>query len=86
MEQLDPGVMAVTVSRTISEDGRFVIKTIRLRDEGRSFQERVRLFTPGELAELLETSGFRVVERYGDYDASPLTPASPRAIFVGVRA
>ncbi|MBI1966849.1 MAG: methyltransferase domain-containing protein [Gemmatimonadetes bacterium] len=86
VEQFARGATSATVSRVISEDGRFVIKTIRLRDEGRSFQERVRLFTPGELAELLEASGFRVAERCGDYDASPLTPASPRAIFVGVRA
>ncbi len=84
-DDLRRGRGAVRITRRISEDGRFVVKEIRLADEGRSFQERVRLFTPAELERLLASAGFRVAARYGDYDGSPLDNGAPRAILLGVR-
>ena len=80
------GETAARVRRRFSEEGLYVVKEIELRDEGRSFQERVRLFAPAELAALLEQAGFRVTDRFGDYAGHPLATDSPRAIFVGTRA
>jgi hypothetical protein len=73
------------ITRRLSEDGRFVVKEIELADEGRSFQERVRLFTAAELAALLTGAGFDLAACYGDYDGSKLGAAAPRAIFIGVK-
>jgi SAM-dependent methyltransferase len=73
------------ITRRLSDDGRFVVKEIALADEGRSFQERVRLFTAAELAALLTGAGFELADCYGDYDGSGLGAAAPRAIFVGVK-
>lgn len=74
------------VTRRLGADGRFVIKEIELRDEGRRFQERVRLYGADELAALLTGAGLRVVARFGDYDGSPATPGAPRVILVAARA
>ena len=76
----------VRVTRRIGADGRFVIKEIELRDEGRRFQERVRLYGADELAALLTDAGLRVAARFGDYDGGPAGPKTPRVILVGARA
>jgi SAM-dependent methyltransferase len=76
----------VRVTRRIGEDGRFVIKEIELRDEGRRFQERVRLYDADDLAALLSDAGLRIVARFGDYDGAPAGPAAPRVILVAVRS
>ncbi len=76
----------IRVTRRIGEDGRFVIKEIELRDEGRRFQERVRLFRPDELATMLTDAGLQVLARFGDYDGAPPTPDSPRVILIAVRS
>lgn len=75
----------VRVTRRIGADGRFVIKEIELRDEGRRFQERVRLYAAEELAELLTEAGLQVTARYGDYDGGAAGPEAPRVILVGAR-
>jgi SAM-dependent methyltransferase len=74
------------VTRRLGADGRFVIKEIELRDEGRRFQERVRLYDGDDLAALLTGAGLRVVARFGDYDGGPPAPAAPRVILVAARA
>ena len=76
---------AVRIGRRISDDGRYVIKEIEIPDEGRSFQERVRLFSPAELKALITAAGLAVERSYGDYDGRPLTADSARAILVGLR-
>jgi SAM-dependent methyltransferase len=76
----------VRVTRRIGEDGRFVIKEIELRDEGRRFQERVRLFRPDELTAMLTDAGLEVCARFGDYDGAPPAPDSPRVILIAVRS
>ncbi|MCB0120690.1 MAG: class I SAM-dependent methyltransferase [Caldilineaceae bacterium] len=44
-----------------------------------------RIFFPPEVDALLHYNGFTVVERYGDWDRSPLTNESPRMIFVATK-
>ncbi len=85
-EEIAESPTTVRVRRRFSEEGRYVVKEIEMRDEGRSFQERVRLFTIEDLSTLLEQNGFRVVARFGDYDGRPFVEESPRAIVLGVRA
>lgn len=70
------------VDRSLSPDGRFVTKTIQTRD-GRTYSERVRLFTPVELADLLRAAGVEIAHRFGDYDGGPPRAGAPRAIFAG---
>jgi SAM-dependent methyltransferase len=71
----------VRVSRSVSPDGRYVCKSIRA-PEGKAFTERVRLFEPDQISEMLESLGMTVRIRYGDYDASALSIDSPRTILV----
>ena len=85
-EERRAGDSAVRITRRIAPDGRFVIKEIELRDEGRSFQERVRLYGTDELEALLAEAGFSVEARFGDYGGEPPGPDAPRVILVGVRA
>jgi len=73
----------VFVRRRIDEGGRYVIKEIDLREEGRRFQERVRLYGPEELAALFAAADLHVVARFGDYDGAPVGAATPRVILVG---
>ena len=75
----------VLVTRRIDTANRFVIKEIELRDEGRRFQERVRLYSADELAALFTDAGLRVAVRFGDYDGAPAGPNAPRMILVGAR-
>jgi ubiquinone/menaquinone biosynthesis C-methylase UbiE len=75
----------VSVARSVSADGRYVCKTITT-GAGRRYSERVRLFEAEEFAAMLAEAGVTVRERFGDYDASPLAPDSPRTILVGQRA
>jgi len=76
----------VLVRRRIDSANRFVIKEIELRDEGRRFEERVRLYGADELAALLTDAGLPVVARFGDYDGAAAGHDAPRVILVGVRA
>lgn len=84
-EQIEEGDASARVKRRFSEEGLYVVKEIELRAENRSFQERVRLFTPAELEGLLTASGLEVVGRYGDYDGGPLGVDTPRTSLVARR-
>lgn len=72
----------VDVARSVSPDGHYVCKTI-LTPDGRKFVERVRLFEPAEISAMLSEAGINVRHRFGDYDAGPLRPGSPRTILAG---
>jgi hypothetical protein len=72
----------VKVARAVSADGRYVCKSI-VTPDGRKFSERVRLFEPGQIAAMLGATGIVVRHRFGDYDAAPLRPGSPRTILAG---
>ncbi len=75
----------VRQARRISDDGRYVTKTIHLEDSGREYVERVRLFEPDELMRMLRAVGFDVGALYGDYDGGVWRATSPRAIVVAHR-
>jgi SAM-dependent methyltransferase len=77
------GGSTVEQLRCISEDRKFVEKTIRVRD--REYLERVRLFSREELELMLQAAGFEIVTRAGDYSGSPWTEDSPRTILFARR-
>lgn len=45
--------------------------------------ERVRLYAPGPLRELLRANGLQVRELFGTYDGAPFRPDSPRLLLIG---
>ena len=71
-----------TTTRQLSDDGRFVLKTIRIPAD-RTYTERVRLLGPAELAKMFHAAGLRVERTFGDYDGRALERGTPRAILVG---
>lgn len=73
------------VARSMSHDGRYVCKTIETPG-GRRFTERVRLFEQDQMTAMLLETGLELRHRFGDYDAAPLGPDSPRTILAGRRA
>jgi SAM-dependent methyltransferase len=81
-ETVDLPGQKVRVSRSVSADGRYVCKRIRA-PAGKQYVERVRLFEPEQISHMLQTAGVNVRDRFGDYDASPLTTLAPRTILVG---
>lgn len=68
--------------RSITADGRFVEKKITLRDKGKSFVERVRLFSRTDLEGLLDEAGFAVEEVVGSYDGGAWTAEAERMMFL----
>jgi SAM-dependent methyltransferase len=85
-EERQVGERRVAVERSISADDRFVIKEMHLVDDGRSFVERVRLFTREELEAMVETAGLTVSSRLGDYAGGAASPGAPRVILVAERS
>jgi len=71
--------------REITADGRFVVKRIAIRDEGKEFIERVRLFTKDDLVAMLVGAGFSIETLYGDYGGEPFTDKSSRVILFARR-
>jgi SAM-dependent methyltransferase len=81
-ETLEAGGATMTVSRSVSPDGRYVCKSIR-SSTGRDFRERVRLFEPDQMTAMLSAAGVTVRFRFGDYDGHSWTRESARTIFLG---
>jgi SAM-dependent methyltransferase len=79
------GGRRVVQERSLSEDGRFVTKTIALDGEGRHFLERVRLFERADLEAMLGGAGLHVERAFGDYDGGAPTVESPRLLLVARR-
>ena len=77
--------ITIEQSRIISPDNRFVEKTIRLRERGREYVERVRLLSPGDLERMLDAAGFEVTNCFGDYAGSSWSENSPRTILFASR-
>jgi len=71
--------------RVISPDNRFVEKTIRLRERGREYIERVRLLSPRDLQGMLVSAGFKVAKLFGDYGGGDWGEDSPRTILFASR-
>jgi SAM-dependent methyltransferase len=70
------------VTRRLSDDGRYVLKTIRVPAD-RTYTERVRLLSPQDLQTMFTAAGLTVERTFGNYDGAPLAPGAPRAIVVG---
>jgi SAM-dependent methyltransferase len=83
-ERVENGI-TIEQTREISPDDRFVEKTIRLREPGKEYIERVRLLTPLDLERMLEAAGFAIAARIGDYAGAPWSEASPRTILFASR-
>lgn len=74
--------------RSLEDGGRRVVKEVRLRRASgveRAWREEVRMYAPEEVAPMLAAAGFEHAGTHGDYDASPLSPASPRQIVIARR-
>lgn len=84
-EERTIGTERVVIKRRLSSDHRVVVKEMRVGDDGRSFVERVRLFTPEDLTGLIERAGLVVAQRFGDYTGGPASPTAPRIILFGAR-
>jgi SAM-dependent methyltransferase len=70
-EREAPGGYRVHEERRVEEDGSRLVKRVRVThpsQETVEYEERVRLFAPDELAEMLASSGLDVRQRFGDYD------------------
>ena len=83
-ERVENGI-TIEQRRTITQDDRFVEKTIRLRERGREYIERVRLLSATDLERMLKTAGFEVSKRFGDYGGSDWSEDSPRVIIFASR-
>jgi len=77
------GDRMVAQERRLSDDGRFVLKTIHLSEEGRSYMERVRLFEREELEAMLRPAGLEPCAAFGTYAGEPALRI--RAAFAGRR-
>ncbi len=73
---------SVVQERRLEKDGRYVIKTIPLAGEGRSFMERVRLYERADLERMLEGAGLAVDAVLGDYEGAPYVEHSPRLLML----
>ena len=74
--------------RSLADDGRRVLKDVRLRARDgttRSWREDVRVYELSELEPGLARAGIAVEAVHGDFDASPRDARSPRQILVGRR-
>jgi len=85
-DEREIGDTIVEQRRSISQDGRFVIKHICIRGSDKEYVERVRLFDAGDLTYMLTAAGFAVTSSFGNYDATVLTQDSPRVILFGTRS
>ncbi|HEX6250946.1 MAG TPA: methyltransferase domain-containing protein [Gemmatimonadaceae bacterium] len=85
MDQREVNGAIVEQRRSITPDGRFVVKRITSRADGRSFVERVRLFEPEDLQTMLRAAGLEPGAAFGDYDGAAISPDSPRAILFAER-
>ncbi len=79
------GSRRVAIERSLVDDGKYVVKRMRLVDEDQTFLERVRLFTADDLTAMMEVAGMRVVERFGSYAGDELAADMPRTILVAQR-
>jgi SAM-dependent methyltransferase len=83
-ERVENGI-TIEQTRAISADDRFVEKRIRLRERGKEYIERVRLLAAADLERMLETAGFSIEARVGDYGGGPWADSSPRTILFASR-
>ena len=83
-ERVENGI-TIEQTRAITPDDRFVEKTIRLRERGKEYIERVRLLSASDLERMLTTAGFAVEKLFGDYGGGNWLEDSPRTILFASR-
>jgi len=83
-ERVENGI-TIEQTRTITPDDRFVEKTIRLRERGKEYIERVRLLSASDLERMLTNAGFEVEKLFGDYGGGSWLEDSPRTILFASR-
>lgn len=76
-------------SRTLSPDGRRIMKRVRIRRgaaEGDAlvddYTESLRLYERAEIEAIVTAWGFRVAQAWGDYSGRPLASDAPRMVLV----
>lgn len=85
-DERESGGVKVTQERTITPDGRYVEKKIRVEDKEKAeYLERVRLFTAADLTGMIEANSFKVTHRFGDYVGNSYEADSPRIILFAER-
>ncbi len=67
-----------------------IVKNITLTEKGKpentkSYRESVRLYSKNDLEEIMEESGLRVIQCFGDYKGNEWTTGSERTIIIGRR-
>lgn len=80
------GDRQVTQTRTIEGDmvvKRIVIEPTDSSEAARTFEERVRLYEPGQLESMLREQDLITQVRFGDYSGSAFTEESDRLILAG---
>lgn len=86
-DAVELGRRRVVQTRELVEDGQVVQKRIDIFEHGRrtprTFYERVRLYGPGELWEMLSAASLEPFAEFGDYGGGPLRAGSPRVILMG---
>jgi SAM-dependent methyltransferase len=82
--------VTVEEKRWIDADGMFLHKESRVTPlvggEIRIYRERLRLYEPAQIEEMVGASGFRITARLGDYRARPFDAgSSPRLLLIARR-
>jgi SAM-dependent methyltransferase len=82
------GERLVVQNRRLEEDGKVVVKEIDiLSADGEklesAYHERVRLYEPDELVDMLRRVGLKPAHTFGDYSGGPPCPDCPRYILLG---
>jgi SAM-dependent methyltransferase len=82
------GQRRVVQERRLEENGGVVVKEIRIYgpdggDPESSYHERVRLYEPDDLVDMLRRSGLESEHTFGDYSGGPACPDCPRYILLG---
>ncbi|UCF19522.1 MAG: methyltransferase domain-containing protein [Gemmatimonadota bacterium] len=82
------GERRVVQERRLEEKGKVVVKEIRIYERGRdrpvgTYYERVRLYAPMELVEMLSAAGLKPDSTYGDYHGGEACSDCPRYILIG---
>ncbi len=78
----------VVQERRLEDDGRVVVKKIQVHgidgeEPVSTFYERVRLYSPDELQEILRYAGLETEHTFGDYSGAAACPDCPRYILTG---
>ena len=76
------------IERRITDDGRRVEKTVRIRKEGaeeRSITESVRMYEPDELEGAMKRAGFSAIQVAGALDGRSFRADSRRLVVVGYK-